>query len=58
MTSTRKRSPDDGQPLTRGYYARCENCGEIVVHSNDGVPFHMHRNSKKCREAGKRKEKA
>jgi hypothetical protein len=35
-----------------GYLAYCRRCGALVVHAfSTGEPLHMHRWSKKCREA-------
>jgi hypothetical protein len=41
-----------GEKPRRGFLANCRSCGEVVVHSSKTLePFHMHRRSKKCREA-------
>jgi hypothetical protein len=38
----------------RGYLAPCLKCGRIVVHATKTMePFHMHRYSKRCREAAR-----
>ena len=51
MTSQRKRYPDDGHRLTRGYFAPCPKCGEVVVFSfKHRRPMHMHWYSKRCRD--------
>lgn len=48
------RRPSKG--LLRGYVAACRFCGALVVHAKStGEPFHMHRYSKKCREAAARR---
>ena len=57
MKTFAKRFP--GKRPGRGYLAPCSCCGEMVVHAESTMePFHMHRWSKKCREAtAKRRRK-
>lgn len=47
-----------GRKPRYGYIAPCRVCGARVVHAEStGQPFHMHRFSKKCREAAAAKVK-
>lgn len=51
----KRRKPDDGRRLRRGYFAKCAWCGEMVVHARkNDEPFQMHARSKKCQEAGEK----
>jgi hypothetical protein len=41
-----------GETPSRGFVAPCAQCGALVVHvDSTQVPTHMHRRSKKCRDA-------
>lgn len=54
MKTFAKRYP--GKTPRHGYLAPCSECGELVVHAESTMePFHMHRYSKKCREAAKQR---
>jgi hypothetical protein len=48
-----------GKQPQRGYLARCASCGRVVVHAEKtNLPFSMHRKSKKCSDARKKKTNA
>lgn len=56
MKTFAKRYPS-GKP-NKGYLAPCQECGEIVVHSEStDKPFHMHYYSAKCKKLASTRKK-
>lgn len=40
---------------SRYRYYPCQHCAQVVAHTKNGEPLHMHRKSRKCQVKAKRR---